>query len=248
MFAHQKLKVYDKALSFAAAVNSLTGAWPKIHAVLDHLNRASDSIVLNIAEGSRLRSAPAKQRATDYAIGSVLECVACLDIAWIKELLSAEARVRERQNLWEITKMLFGLRKSWENWVLKEDLSLPGPANSGSQAELLFHHERLDVYQTALTFVRWFHAVPGGKDLRGRTYREVDKSSTSLVLNIAEGNGRHFEDDQCKFLEISHAASVRTAAYLDLCERKDGLPATEILQGKALLERVQMMLYRMISD
>jgi hypothetical protein len=38
----------------------------------------------NRAEGARLRSGRAKLRSLDFALGSCLECAACLGIAWIK--------------------------------------------------------------------------------------------------------------------------------------------------------------------
>ena len=49
---------------------------------MEHFRRASESVVLNIAEAARLLSGPDKARTLDYALGSTLECAACLDI-WI---------------------------------------------------------------------------------------------------------------------------------------------------------------------
>ncbi len=43
--------------------------------------------MLDLAEGARLRSSAKRQHLLDYAIGSALECAACLDIAHIKEFL-----------------------------------------------------------------------------------------------------------------------------------------------------------------
>ena len=87
MFAHEKLHVYGRALAFVAALSAFSAVWNKKHAVVDQLGRASDSLVLNLADGARLRSGPSKLKALDYALGSGLECAACLDIARIKGLL-----------------------------------------------------------------------------------------------------------------------------------------------------------------
>ena len=87
MFSLDKLKVYDKALANAASLAQHSRSWDKRHAVTDQLLRASESFVLNLAEGARLRSAAKRQHLLDYAIGSALECAACLDIAQIKEFL-----------------------------------------------------------------------------------------------------------------------------------------------------------------
>lgn len=248
MFSHHKLKVYDKALAFAAAAAALSADWPKVHAVADQLQRASESIVLNLVEGARLRSVPAKQRMLDYAIGSTLECAACLDIAWIKELLAASERTCQRHLLCAITKMLIGLRQSWDVPALREETLAYGAEQSDPETAPLFHHESLDVYQAALSFVRWFHALPAGKELRDRLCREIDKAGTSLVLNIAEGNGRHSDGDQRKFVEIAHASTGKAATYLDLCGCQTKWSEAVVRPGKDLLGRISAMLDRMSGN
>src|SRR5438093_12568966 len=110
MFTHHKLKVYRKALECPGSAERLLSGWATKHSFVDHFCRASESIVLNIAEGARLRSGPAKLMMFDYAVGSTLECAACLDIAGIKNLLRAREAAAEKHRLWEITRMLIGLR------------------------------------------------------------------------------------------------------------------------------------------
>ena len=74
MFDHEKLQVYGKALDFAAKAGTWTSTWDKKHALVDHLSRAAESVLLNLAEAARQRGTPARLRAADYAIGSSLEC------------------------------------------------------------------------------------------------------------------------------------------------------------------------------
>ena len=74
MLTHHRLKVYEKALALGAGAEELSGSWGRRHAIVEHFRRASESIVLNIAEGARLISGPDKARALDYALGSTLEC------------------------------------------------------------------------------------------------------------------------------------------------------------------------------
>ena len=105
-------------------------------------------------------------------------------------------------------------------------------------------HESLDVYQTGLEFMRWFVCFPGGTELSGRLCRDVDKSATSVVLKVAEGNGRYSELDHRRFLKIAAASAVKAAAYLDLYQQQ-ALPArVEIAQGRELLGRISAMLNR----
>ena len=186
MFSHQKLKVYAKALGSVTRLARHSALWDKRHAVVDQLVRASESVVLNLAEGARLWTLGNKQHCLDYAIGSALECAACLDIATIKQFVLADLATGEKRSLCEVVRMLVALRKSWEDNQLREE-----PAQYGNQEGVLFAHERLDAYQVGLEFMRWFHALPEGRDLSSRLYRHVDKAATSVVLNIAEGNGRY---------------------------------------------------------
>ena len=76
-FSLDKLKVYDRALASAASLAQHSRSWDKRHAVTDQLLRASESVVLNLAEGARLRSSAKRHHLLDYAIGSALECAAC---------------------------------------------------------------------------------------------------------------------------------------------------------------------------
>jgi four helix bundle protein len=111
MLNHYKLKVCEKALALGASAESFSASWGKRHAIVEHFCRASESIVLNIAKGARLQSSRDKARTLDYAIGSTLECAACLDIASIKGRLSHEGSLTEKSRFLEVTRMLIGLRK-----------------------------------------------------------------------------------------------------------------------------------------
>ena len=97
MFSHEKLSVYQKALICVSSLNGLSCTWDKRHALVDHLIRASESILMNLVEGTRLRGTPNRQHFTEYAMGSALECAACLDIAVLKELLVAAVAIGQKQ-------------------------------------------------------------------------------------------------------------------------------------------------------
>ena len=89
--------------------------------MVDRLDRASESLILNLADGARLRSAPSKLKALDYALGSGLECAACLDVASLKGFLSKSDTDLQKQSLVEIIRMLIGLRKAWSSWEAHDD-------------------------------------------------------------------------------------------------------------------------------
>ena len=86
---------------------------------------------------------------------------------------------------------------------------------------MVFAHEPLDVTQVSLDFLRWFVCLPEGRELTDRLCREIDKSATSVVLNMAEGNGRYSELDHHRFLEIAAAWAVKAAASLDILRAEE---------------------------
>jgi four helix bundle protein len=110
--------------------------------------------------------------------------------------------------------MLVGLRKAWSDDEFHEE-----SATYAGQETWLFAHESLAAYQVSLEFVGWFHALPKARELSSRLFRQIDKAATSVVLNIAEGNGRCLKGDRRSFLEIAESSAVKSATYLDLCER-----------------------------
>ncbi|MHC1768236.1 MAG: four helix bundle protein [Verrucomicrobiia bacterium] len=107
----------------------------------------------------------------------------------------------------------------------------------------MLSHQKLKVYgkalyQLALDFVRWFHGLSAGAELASRLSRLIDKSATSVLLNLAEGYGRTARADRDRFLDIAEASAVKAATYLDLWVSKAELPAEQAPPGLELLERV----------
>ena len=51
-FPHENLEVYSHALSFAKLAAALIDSWPAVFAVCDQLDRATESIVTNLAKAA----------------------------------------------------------------------------------------------------------------------------------------------------------------------------------------------------
>ena len=237
MFSLDKLKVYDKALASAASLARHCRSWDKRHAVTDQLLRACESFVLNLAEGARLRSAAKRQHLLDYAIGSALECAACLDIAQIKEFLGHDEALQQKLPLCEVVKMMVGLKKAWSVEAFHEE-----PSPYGKPEEWLFPHERLDAYRLSLEFMRWLQGLPGAPKLATRQLRQVDNAGTSLVLNIAEANGRYASGERRNLFEVAESAAVRVGTFLEIYARTDELDPEAKACAMALLDRIASML------
>lgn len=80
MFAFQDLAVYKKSKQFHMECKKIIQNIPYDKMVVDQLNRASLSIILNIAEGSGKFSNADRKKFFIIARASIFECVAILDI------------------------------------------------------------------------------------------------------------------------------------------------------------------------
>jgi len=81
---HEKLRVYQRGLDYASWTHSTLANIEQSAAVLDHWDRAAESIVENLANGNSRHAAADRNRYFDVAFGSALECAACLDICVCK--------------------------------------------------------------------------------------------------------------------------------------------------------------------
>ncbi len=114
-FDHEKLTVYQKSLEFSQFVNELKEqVEPKLN-TYGQLERASDSIAQNIAEGNGRLTGRDRCKFFDIARGSALESTSCLDLLLVKKLISIEVNQNGKSILKEIISMLVGLIKSNSN-------------------------------------------------------------------------------------------------------------------------------------
>jgi four helix bundle protein len=105
--------------------------------------------------------------------------------------------------------------------------------------EVYFLHESLVVYQRSLQVHAALDGLWGLEHKRGRYARRIDELSTSLTINIAEGNGRFSKLDHGKFVSTAEDAGTKLAAYLDLVE---AVSLMEADAAKSHLREVMAML------
>src|SRR6478672_12202225 len=88
-FAFEKLQVYQKAVTFADNVCTLTRDLPRGYFFLaDQLTRAATSIAANIAEGNGRFTKPDRKNFFGIARDSVQECVPLLELAARRQLIT----------------------------------------------------------------------------------------------------------------------------------------------------------------
>lgn len=91
-FKFEKLKVWQKSLDVTVDIYELTKKFPRqeIFGLTSQINRAADSISLNIAERSTGQSDSEFNRFLGYSVRSGIEVVGCLHIAKKKKFISKE--------------------------------------------------------------------------------------------------------------------------------------------------------------
>ena len=114
--------------------------------------------------------------------------------------------------------------------------------------KILFDHEKLNVYQNALDFVEWIDKkiLAGRKKLS--VYDQIDRASTSIPLNIAEGNGKYSSKDRCRYFDIARGSALECASCLDVLHLKDLLEVSKKDEGKEKLRVIVSMLIGLIKS
>jgi four helix bundle protein len=136
MFHHENLHVDRRSLEFAAWSQNLIDSVSKKTTTRDQLERAGDSIALNIAEGNGKFSQKDRARFLQIAHGSALESAACLDLFVARRCCDAEAITRGKAMLEEIVKMLFTMLDRLGCRIAEDEAMYGGRAEEeGEEAE-----------------------------------------------------------------------------------------------------------------
>lgn len=109
-----------------------------------------------------------------------------------------------------------------------------------------FDHEKLIVYQRSLEFCAWAGTLLERLPKNLAVHNQLDRASTSIPLNIAEGTAKNTAADRCRFFDTARGSAVECAACLDVLVTRHLLVAQEIADGKALLIEVVAMLIGLI--
>ena len=110
MFDFEKLDVYQTAKKIHLSVQAFLKANPSIDRdTRSQLRRASMSICLNIAEGAGRFTNPDKRHFYVIARGSVLECVAVMDLLQGERAISKEDYDKYYRIYDRLSRMLFGM-------------------------------------------------------------------------------------------------------------------------------------------
>jgi four helix bundle protein len=109
-----------------------------------------------------------------------------------------------------------------------------------------FDHEKLDVYKVAVEFVILSNEITEQLP-RGKSYLadQLQRASSSISLNIAEGAGEFSSSEKCRFYRMAKRSATECAGILDLCVRLKLTDELKYSKGRELLLRIVAMLTRM---
>jgi four helix bundle protein len=108
--------------------------------------------------------------------------------------------------------------------------------------KVLFDHEKLDVYQEAISFCAWVGVFLNTIETKVAAKDQLDRASTSIPLNIAEGNGKFSRRDRARFLEMARGSALECAACLDVLIARRLTKVTSVVHAKEQLARIVQML------
>ncbi len=112
----------------------------------------------------------------------------------------------------------------------------------------MFDHENLIVYQRALEFVKFADTIIEKQKKKVSAHSHLDRASTSVALNISEGNGKYTNKDKCRYFDIARGSSLECASCLDILFIKNKINKVELNEGKGILKEIVAMLIGLIKS
>ena len=111
----------------------------------------------------------------------------------------------------------------------------------------MFSHGKLIVYRKSIDFVAWtqprIEALPGKVSARD----QLERASTSVPLNIAEGNAKFSTPERARFFQIAHNSAVECGACLDVLVARGFMQSEEASAGKSQLVEIVSMLRGLLN-
>ena len=114
---------------------------------------------------------------------------------------------------------------------------------------MVLDHERLDVYNVALDFLVFANDVIERLP-RGRSHLcdQFTRASTSIVLNLAEGAGKHSKPDKRRYYLTARGSVTESAALLDICWKLRLVDEVAHQAGKERVVRIVSMLIKLAQS
>ena len=110
-----------------------------------------------------------------------------------------------------------------------------------------FDHEKLIAYQRSIQFVAWSSQLLERLPRKLAVCDQLDRASTSVPLNIAEGAAEFRAAEKARFYRIARRSTAECAACMDVLQVMGILAAEEVDSGKTKLLNVAGKLTRLVT-
>jgi four helix bundle protein len=111
-----------------------------------------------------------------------------------------------------------------------------------------FDHEKLVAYQRSIQFVAWASQLIEELPPKLAVSDQLDRASTSVPLNLAEGNGKYTAPDRCRYFENARGSALECAACLDVLVAKGKCTADRMQSGKSILRELVCLVVGLIKS
>ena len=99
----------------------------------------------------------------------------------------------------------------------KKFILIRAPMN---RSKLYFDPEKLVAYQRSVQFITWSSPLLENQSPKPAVFDQLDRASTSVPLNIAEGNAKYTAPDRCRYFDSARGSALECAACLDVLVAK----------------------------
>jgi four helix bundle protein len=110
-----------------------------------------------------------------------------------------------------------------------------------------FDHEKLDVYRNSIAFCGWVGDFSPSITQKTTAKDQLDRASTSVPLNIAEGNGKFSVKDRARFLEMARGSALECAAALDVLVARKLATVDQVADAKTQLVAIVRMMIGLLK-
>jgi len=114
-----------------------------------------------------------------------------------------------------------------------------------------FNFEDLEVWQKAVDFAKKVINLTEHIDTGRKHYRlieQLESSSASIALNIAEGKGRYSKKEFIQFLCIARGSLFETVALLEIFYANNWINDDQLDELKQIADKIGKMLSGLISS
>ena len=113
--------------------------------------------------------------------------------------------------------------------------------------KIYFDQGKIDVYQETIAFCGWVGEFLTAISAKAAAKDQLDRASTSIPLNIAEGNGKFSSKDRARFFEMARRSALECAACLDVLFVRKLASEEQVIRSKERLARIVQMLVGLLG-